>query len=47
MVIVRRHFAAVEQGFEEDPNEFSRHRAQQLELCTFTLWKIVWKDPGL
>lgn len=39
--------AAVEQSVEEDPNESIRHRAQQLELCPSTLWKILRKDLGL
>lgn len=38
---------AVEQSIEEDPNESIRHRAQQLELCPSTLWKILRKDLGL
>ena len=32
--------AAVEQSVEEDQNESIRHRAQQLELCPSTLWKM-------
>ncbi|XP_073847016.1 uncharacterized protein [Musca autumnalis] len=39
--------AAVEQSVEEIPNESIRHRAQQLELCPSTLWKILRKDLGL
>jgi hypothetical protein len=39
--------AAVERSVEEDPNESIRHRAQQLELCPSTLWKILRKDLGL
>jgi hypothetical protein len=31
----------------EDPNESIRHRAQQLELCPSTLWKILRNDLGL
>ncbi|GFU24028.1 DUF4817 domain-containing protein [Trichonephila clavipes] len=39
--------ATVERSIEEDPNEFIRHRAQELDLCPSTLWKILWKDLGL
>ncbi|XP_054745598.1 uncharacterized protein LOC129249937 [Anastrepha obliqua] len=39
--------AAVEQSIEEDPNESIRHRAQQLQMCPSTLWKILRKDLGL
>ncbi|GFT82712.1 uncharacterized protein TNCV_1784561 [Trichonephila clavipes] len=30
----------VERSIEEDPNESIRHRAQELDLCPSTLWKI-------
>ena len=39
--------AAVERSVEKEPNESIRHRAQQLELCSSTLWKILRKDLGL
>lgn len=39
--------AAVERSIEEDPNESIRHRAQELDLCPSTLWKILRKDLGL
>ena len=39
--------AAVEQRIEDDPIESNRYRAQQLELCLSTLWKILRKDLGL
>ncbi|KAK5644329.1 hypothetical protein RI129_005629 [Pyrocoelia pectoralis] len=39
--------AAIERSAEEDPNVSIRHRAQQLELCPFTTWKILRKDLGL
>lgn len=39
--------AAVERSVEEDPNESIRRRAQQLDLCPSTLWKILRKDLGL
>ncbi|GFU48555.1 DUF4817 domain-containing protein [Trichonephila clavipes] len=29
-----------------DPNESMHHRAQELDLCPSTLWKILWKDLG-
>lgn len=38
--------AAVEQSVEEDPYESNSQRAQQLELCPFTLSKILRKDFG-
>lgn len=31
----------VEQSIEEDPNEYIRHRAQEIELCPSTLWRIL------
>ncbi|GFX92992.1 hypothetical protein TNCV_139361 [Trichonephila clavipes] len=34
----------VECSIEEDPNESIRHRAQELDLCPSTLWKILWKN---
>ncbi|GFV23371.1 sodium-dependent serotonin transporter [Trichonephila clavipes] len=39
--------ATVERSIEEDPNESLRHRAQELDLCPSTLWKILRKDLGL
>ncbi|GFW66331.1 DUF4817 domain-containing protein [Trichonephila clavipes] len=39
--------ATVEGSIEEDPNESIRHRAQELDLCPSTLWKILRKDLGL
>ncbi|GFY03708.1 DUF4817 domain-containing protein [Trichonephila clavipes] len=36
--------ATVERSIEEDPNESIRHRAQELDLCPSTLWKILRKD---
>ncbi|GFW89013.1 DUF4817 domain-containing protein [Trichonephila clavipes] len=39
--------ATVERSIEEDPNESIRHRAQELDLCPSTLWKILRKDLGL
>ncbi|GFV50670.1 DUF4817 domain-containing protein [Trichonephila clavipes] len=39
--------ATVERSIEEDPNESTRHRAQELDLCPSTLWKILRKDLGL
>ncbi|GFX91511.1 DUF4817 domain-containing protein [Trichonephila clavipes] len=39
--------ATVERSIEEDPNESIRHRAHELDLCSSTLWKILWKDLGL
>lgn len=32
--------AAVKKSIKDHPNEFIRHRSQQLELCLYTLWKI-------
>ena len=32
---------------EEDPNQSIRHRAQELDMCPSTLWKILRKDLGL
>ncbi|GFV65019.1 DUF4817 domain-containing protein [Trichonephila clavipes] len=32
--------ATVERSIEEDPNESIHHRAQELDLCPSTLWKI-------
>ena len=40
-VLTEETIVAVEQNVEEDPNESIRHRAQQLELCPSTLWKIL------
>jgi len=39
--------AAVEHSVEDDPNESIRRRAQQLEMCPSTTWKILRKDLGL
>ncbi|GFV28233.1 DUF4817 domain-containing protein [Trichonephila clavipes] len=39
--------ATVERSIEEDPNDSIRHRAQELDLCPSTLWKILRKDLGL
>ncbi|GFU51827.1 DUF4817 domain-containing protein [Trichonephila clavipes] len=39
--------ATVERSIEKDPNESIRHRAQELDLCPSTLWKILRKDLGL
>lgn len=39
--------AAVERSVEEDPNQSIRHRAQELDMCPSTLWKILRKDLGL
>ncbi|GFT11721.1 DUF4817 domain-containing protein [Trichonephila clavipes] len=39
--------ATVERSIQEDPNESIRHRAQELDLCPSTLWKILRKDLGL
>ncbi|GFW02645.1 DUF4817 domain-containing protein [Trichonephila clavipes] len=39
--------ATVERSIEEDPNESIRRRAQELDLCPSTLWKILRKDLGL
>ncbi|GFV02951.1 DUF4817 domain-containing protein [Trichonephila clavipes] len=39
--------ATVERSIEEDPNESIRHRAQELDLCPSTLWKILRKDLRL
>ncbi|GFX22960.1 transposable element Tc3 transposase [Trichonephila clavipes] len=39
--------ATVERSIEEHPNESIRHRAQKLDLCLSTLWKIFRKDLGL
>ncbi|XP_016968744.1 uncharacterized protein LOC127012206 isoform X2 [Drosophila biarmipes] len=39
--------ATVERSIEEDPNESILHLAQELDLCPFTLWKILRKDLGL
>ncbi|GFY32327.1 DUF4817 domain-containing protein [Trichonephila clavipes] len=39
--------ATVERSIEEDPNESIRHRAQELDLCPSTLWKILRKDLSL
>ncbi|GFY26504.1 transposable element Tc3 transposase [Trichonephila clavipes] len=39
--------ATVERTIEEDPNESICHRAQELDLCPSTLWKILQKDLGL
>ncbi|GFV77671.1 DUF4817 domain-containing protein [Trichonephila clavipes] len=39
--------ATVERSIEEDPIESIRHRAQELDLCPSTLWKILRKDLGL
>jgi len=39
--------ASVERSIEEDPNQSIRHRAQELEMCPSTLWKILRKDLGL
>ncbi|GFU56040.1 DUF4817 domain-containing protein [Trichonephila clavipes] len=39
--------ATVERSIKEDPNESIRHRAQELDLGTSTLWKILRKDLGL
>ncbi|GFX38541.1 DUF4817 domain-containing protein [Trichonephila clavipes] len=39
--------ATVERSIDEDPNESIRHRAQELDLCPSTLWKILRKDLGL
>ncbi|GFS49726.1 DUF4817 domain-containing protein [Trichonephila clavipes] len=33
--------ATVERSIEEDPNESIRHRAQELDLCPSTIWKIL------
>ncbi|GFT69693.1 putative transposable element [Trichonephila clavipes] len=35
--------ATVERSIKEDPNESIRHRAQELDLCPSTLWKILRK----
>ena len=39
--------AAVQESVEEDTNVSVRHRAQQLHLCSSTLWTILQKDLGL
>ncbi|GFT18322.1 DUF4817 domain-containing protein [Trichonephila clavipes] len=39
--------ATVERSIEEEPNESIRHRAQELDMCPSTLWKILRKDLGL
>ncbi|GFT65175.1 putative transposable element [Trichonephila clavipes] len=39
--------ATVERSIEEDLNESIRHRAQELDLCPSTLWKILRKNLGL
>ena len=39
--------AAIERSIEEDLNQFIRHRAQELDMCPSTLWKILRKDLGL
>ncbi|GFS82052.1 DUF4817 domain-containing protein [Trichonephila clavipes] len=39
--------ATVERSIEEDPNESIRHRAKELDLCPYTLWKILRNDLGL
>ncbi|GFU42643.1 DUF4817 domain-containing protein [Trichonephila clavipes] len=40
-------YYTVERSIEEDLNESIRHRAQELDLCPSTLWKILRKDLGL
>ncbi|GFV86992.1 DUF4817 domain-containing protein [Trichonephila clavipes] len=47
MVRTEEAIATVERSIEEDPNESIRHRAQELDLCPSTLWKILLKDLGL
>ena len=39
--------ATVERSIAEDPNESIRHRAQELDLCPSTVWKILRKDLGM
>ncbi|GFY13989.1 DUF4817 domain-containing protein [Trichonephila clavipes] len=46
-VRTEKAIATVERSIEEDPNESIRHRAQELDLCPSTLWKILRKDLGL
>ncbi|GFV42318.1 DUF4817 domain-containing protein [Trichonephila clavipes] len=43
----RRSYCTVERSIEEDPDESIRHRAQELDLCPSTVWKILRKDLGL
>ncbi|GFU17712.1 DUF4817 domain-containing protein [Trichonephila clavipes] len=47
MVRTEEAIATIERSIEEDPNESIRHRAQELDLCPSTLWKILRKDLGL
>ncbi|GFV30106.1 DUF4817 domain-containing protein [Trichonephila clavipes] len=46
-VCTEEAIATVERSIEEDPNESIRHRAEELDLCPSTLWKILRKDLGL
>jgi len=46
-VRTKETIAAVERSTKEDQNESIRHRAQELDLCPATLWKILRKDLGL
>ncbi|GFU19028.1 DUF4817 domain-containing protein [Trichonephila clavipes] len=46
-VRTEKAIATVMRSIEEDPNESIRHRAQELDLCPSTLWKILRKDLGL
>lgn len=39
--------ATVQKSVEDDPNEPILHGAQQLGLCSSTLWKILKKVLGL
>ncbi|GFW46202.1 transposable element Tc3 transposase [Trichonephila clavipes] len=43
MVRTEEAIATVERSIEEDPNESIRRRAQDLDLCPSTLWKILRK----
>ncbi|GFV54078.1 DUF4817 domain-containing protein [Trichonephila clavipes] len=44
---VRTDIATVERSIDEYTNESIRHRAQELDLCPSTLWKILRKDLSL
>jgi len=46
-VRTKETIAAVERSTKENQNESIRHRAQQLDLCRATLWKILRKVLGL
>ena len=46
-VRTQQAIAAVQRSVADDPNVSIRHRAQQVNLCPSTLWKILRKDLGL